>query len=530
MSIGGSTGGAMRSPGVVHAALAGIASGLLMLASMPPAPAWFLAWIALTPLIAVCVRLSRASTAFASGLICGLVFFTGCTYWTVRVMTNFGGLSTSTGVAVAAVLILYLSLFPALFSVLLRRAASIWPVWWPLAAPLLWAGLEHLRTVLFTGFPWCLFGYSQIAFLPAAQAASIGGVTLVSALLVAGSAGICAAFHRLRVPAVATCATVVFATVGGWISLRSDLGADGQSALRVGVVQPCAPPLFERIDDVAESMATHVELSRRLAGVDLIVWPENSLLRNVSTNTYFRHSLEQIVDEVGAPVLVNSIEDAGGRVYNSAVLVSARREGPFPRYDKRHLVPFGEYVPLRSVLFFAGKILREVQDFSPGERRELFDVAGCKLASAICYEIIYPGEVAAFVRDGAQVLVTQSNDTWYGDTVMPHQHQAMAAFRAIENRRYLVRVTNSGISSVVDPAGHTVIATALNEPAAIAATVRASSRLSIYSRSHDALAWIGVLIVLILAVRRGSRSSPQTAQPPSVAPDEPPHIISGGSG
>ncbi|MEW6363856.1 MAG: apolipoprotein N-acyltransferase [Acidobacteriota bacterium] len=464
----------------------GALSGALMAASMPPLPTGLVAFVSLVPLLAAVARAHRPVHAALSGLACGSVFFAGCTYWVALVLTNYGRVSMLVAVLVTMLFVLYLALFPMIFAWAVRRVKDRWAAIWLGLAPFVWVGTEHLRTWLFTGFPWCLLGYSQASLLPVAQVASLGGVYAVSLLAAMVSAGLFALYNRQV--GLGACAIAGVALFAAWGRLQLSSYPAAGSSLRIGVVQPCAPPVLASLEETAASMDRHVRLTREIPSADLIVWPENSLVRDVSQFRFFRENIRAAASGARAPILVNSIEEVGPDVYNSSVLVSPANE-EYPRYDKMHLVPFGEYVPLKSVLRFAGKVLQEVSDFSPGQRRVLFEVAGARFACAICYEIIYPGEVAAFVRDGAVFLVTQSNDSWYGNTVMPPQHNAMAAFRAIENRRYLVRATNSGISSVVDPAGRVVTSTRLGDATAFAAEVRPSREFSPYTRSHDAFAW-----------------------------------------
>lgn len=498
------------------------AAGVLMVLSMPPSSAGLLAWISLTPLILASQRARSGWTALVGGFVCGLVFFSGCIYWCALVAREYGGLSWPTAILVTALLVAYLSLFPALFAWLVRRASREWPVMWLGLVPLLWTATEYLRATLFTGFPWCLLGYSQQPLLPVVQVASLGGIYAVSALVATGAVLAVAVSQRRLGWGCAAVALIAGAIVWG----RHEVSRfpEAGRTIRVGLVQPCAPPIIQGVEEAEGAMDRHILLTRRLGGVDLVVWPENSLLRDVSRFAYFRDNVGDAARRVRSPILVNSIEDDGFQVYNSAILVTPRNPS-YPRYDKMHLVPFGEYVPIRRVLFFAGKMLREVSDFSPGRRRVLFSAAGARFATAICYEVIYPAEVAAFVRDSAEFLVTQSNDGWYGNTVMPYQHQAMATVRAIENRRYLIRATNSGISSIVDPGGRIIAISGIDDPTTLVADIRPSSQLSLYTRHGDVFAIVCLIAAGLTIVR-----PVWVALKRERVEAEPSHIVTGGSG
>jgi apolipoprotein N-acyltransferase len=169
-------------------------------------------------------------------------------------------------------------------------------------------------------------------------------------------------------------------------------------------------------------------------------------------------------------------------------------------YRKLHLVPFGEYVPLRSVFFFAAPLIETVADFTPGRDAALLPVGDHLVSTAICYEIVYPGLVREFVRGGSDLLVTITNDAWFGRTSAPHQHFTQAAMRAVENGRYLVRSANTGISGVVDPYGRVLMQSGLFEPAALVADVRYRDTLTVYTRIGDVFAYGSVLAVLGMVV------------------------------
>jgi apolipoprotein N-acyltransferase len=191
------------------------------------------------------------------------------------------------------------------------------------------------------------------------------------------------------------------------------------------------------------------------------------------------------------------------RYYNSAFLV--RPDGSTGGvYRKMHLVPFGEYVPLKQILFFAAPLVEAVSDFSAGNEAVLLPVRGHLMSTAICYEIVYPDLVRQSVVGGSELLSTITNDAWFGRTSAPYQHFAQAAMRAIENGRYLVRSANTGISGIVDPYGRVQAQTAIYQPAVVVGEARFLSSRTIYSRIGDAFAYASTVLTLalLLAVRR----------------------------
>jgi apolipoprotein N-acyltransferase len=172
------------------------------------------------------------------------------------------------------------------------------------------------------------------------------------------------------------------------------------------------------------------------------------------------------------------------------------------RYDKIHLVPFGEYVPFQRLLFFASKLTREVGDFARGTERKVFDLNGAKVSAVICYESVFPGEVREFVANGAQVLVNISNDGWYGETGAPYQHLQMTRMRAIENNRWILLDTNNGVTSSIDPFGRVVKRVDRNTMTAMVAPYDVVTETTLYTRFGDVFAWICVIISLVMVLFR----------------------------
>jgi apolipoprotein N-acyltransferase len=378
-----------------------------------------------------------------------------------------------------------------------------------MTAPIVWVATEFGRTHLFTGFPWVLLGYSQASVLPVAQLASVFGVYGVSALVAAVSAAAATAVLARRsaewVPAAgATAVVVAVATVAGALRVQGGalIAGDG---VRVGLVQGNVDQAHKW--DVARASGIfedYMRLSRDAIadGATFVVWPESSAPFRFEEGQGASERIRELARDAGVSILVGSDEVERGstpRFFNSAIMV-----GPDGStggvYRKLHLVPFGEYVPLRSVFFFAAPLIETVADFSPGEDAVLLPVGDRLVSTAICYEIVYPGLVRQFVRGGSDLLVTITNDAWFGRTSAPYQHFTQAAMRAIENGRYLVRSANTGISGVVDPYGRVLAQSRLFEPAAIVAEVRYRDAFTIYTRIGDVFAYASVFAVLAMVV------------------------------
>ena len=437
------------------------------------------------------------------------MYFTGTIYWVTEVMSVYGHLEFFVAVLVNAALIAYLALFPAIFAVVVRRLVARLGPGALLVSPLVWVTTELGRTYIITGFPWVLLGYSQVTVLPVAQLASVFGVYGLSALVAGVSAAAALAAlgtdRKRFVPLATSVIAVVLVAVWGGLRLNaSSLTASGET-LRVGILQGNVDQA-EKWDPARATgifgdylQKTQTAISQ---GAQLVVWPEASTPYTFEDDVQATEQLRSIVQRSGVPLLLGSNQVERGpatRYYNSAFLLSAdgRTAGV---YRKMHLVPFGEYVPLKKILFFAAPLTEEVADFSPGETGALLPLNGHPLNVAICYEIVYPALVRAFAVHGSELLVTITNDAWFGRTSAPYQHFEQASMRAIENGRYLVRAANTGISGVVDPYGRVLAASGIFEPAVMMEQVRFVRARTIYTSIGDVFAYASVIATLALLV------------------------------
>jgi apolipoprotein N-acyltransferase len=463
--------------------------------------------------------LSRRSSpsAFVLGLITGLVYFTGTLYWITHVMATYGGLPTWVAVPINALLIAYLSLFPAVFGAAARRLIRTLGTAGLFASPLVWVGTEVGRTQLFTGFPWVLLGYSQTSVLPVAQFASIAGVYGMSLLVSAVSAALVAAFVGPRAPTTrrfAPLAVVValLLVVAAWGSRRAALRPwtrEGD-AIRVGLVQGNVDQAIKwDPSSAARIFEDYIRYTRRAIfdGAQLVLWPESSTPFMFEEDAAGATRLRTIARQANVTLLFGSDQIERGtpmRYYNSAFVV--RPDGTTGGvYRKMHLVPFGEYVPMPRLLFFAAPLTEEVGTFSPGAAPELLPVDGHPISVAICYEVIYPALVRSFVTGGSELLTTITNDAWFGTTSAPYQHFEQAAMRAIENGRYLVRAANTGISGIVDPYGRVLSRSDIFQPAVLTGEARFLKTSTFYARHGDIVGYGSVVVSLLLLFVPGRR-------------------------
>ena len=427
-------------------------------------------------------------------------------------MTTFGGLAWPIAFVAAFLLVAYLSLFPAVFAMLLARSQRTFGSSALILAAPIWVTTELGRQYVWDGFPWALLGYSQVTVLPVAQSASVVGVYGLSGLLAftaTAAAAIAVLPGRARIAYPAAAAAMVAASVI-WGNARlagSELMQAG-TPVTVAVIQgniaqedKWNPALRDAITDKYIAM-TRTALDR---GAKFILWPESS------TPFYFEHDLvrggdiRRLVRDAGATLLIGSDQveplqavaerKPEARYYNAAFLL--KPDGQVGAiYRKMHLVPFGEYVPLKDLLFFVGPIVEAVSAFTPGSDPVLLPVDGHMVSTAICYEVIFPNLIRQFVNEGSELLTTITNDAWYGRSSAAYQHWEQSSMRAIEQGRYLARAANTGISGFVDPYGRVVEKTDLFHEAILVGDLRFITDRTVYSRIGDLAAWLSLAITL----------------------------------
>lgn len=454
-------------------------------------------------------RLASTRHLFFLGLASGAVYFAGTLYWIPGVIQTYGGLNGLVAVLVGLALVAYLALYPALFAVVTGRLAGRVGRRAAFFAPAIWVATEYARGWVLGGFPWVLLGYSQASVLPIAQLASLCGVYGLSAL-VSGASGALAyavlARGRRRVAAlVAAGAAVAVPAVWGAARLADDVLIRQGAPISVALVQGNIAQ--DQKWDRAHANAifrTYLELSREAAekGARLIIWPESATPFFFEETEVGRESIRQLAADTRATLLFGSDQiehTTPPKYFNAAYLVGPDGETKAV-YRKIHLVPFGEYVPFKRLLFFASPLVESVSDFSAGDEAVMLPADGHRLSTAICYEIVYPALIRQFVLAGSELLTTITNDAWYGRTSAPHQHFEQAAMRAIEQGRYLARSANTGISAIVDPYGRTVVRSALFERTVLVGEARLLTGRTVYGRTGDLLAYACLALTLALGL------------------------------
>ncbi|MFQ5442849.1 MAG: apolipoprotein N-acyltransferase [Thermodesulfobacteriota bacterium] len=506
---------------------AALLTGVLLILSFAPFGLWPLAWLAFVPLL---LALDGASPvrAFFLAFLAGFTFFLGTVYWVVNSMHFYGGLGLATSVPVMLLLVAFLGVYPGLFGLFFRFRGSC-PLKTLFFLPVLWTALEYLRSHLFTGFPWVNLGYSQVPFLTVIQVSDITGVWGLSFIIILVNALI---FLHVRsflkgngVPVKETVITalliIMVLTYGAFRIKGVAAAASKWKGVTVALAQG-------NIDQSVKWDAAYrkktIEIYRALTrdakvrGARFVVWPETAVPFYLGGDREKKESIMKIPVEAGVFLLTGSpafeynLEGGGVRLYNSAYLISpegGQGKGKIlGRYDKVHLVPYGEYVPLKRFFPFIKKLTAGVGDFSAGPGPLPLTFNDISVGTVICYEAIFPDLTRRFVKNGAGLLVNITNDAWFGRSSAPYQHFEMAALRAVENRVFLLRAANTGISAVVGPAGRVRKKSAIFTGALIVERVGVKKGpLTFYTRFGDIFAYIcmAASVVFILTGFYGMR-------------------------
>jgi apolipoprotein N-acyltransferase len=493
-------------------------SGILLAAAFPTFDLPYLAWIALVPLF-ISLKDRTVKQGFWLGGITGLIYFIGTVHWVTNSVHFYGNVPLLPASLITLLLCAYLALYPALFGAAAVSLRKDRPVLFFIAAPALWTALELARTYVFSGFPWSLLGYSQYSVLPIIQFSDITGVYGVSFLVVLVNAA-AAEFIMNRKNWQAAAATVlVLALVLGYGFARLRAPEQGEG-ITISVVQGNIEqdkkwdPAYQTGTIAVYKRLTREALTRH---PDLVIWPETATpfyfggeYRNDKPLTA---DLVEFVKEnkvsllFGSPTYeVKPTRQIVGR--NSAFLLSG--EGHVEAvYHKIHLVPFGEYVPLKKVLFFVEKMVQAIGDFQGGDQYTVMAVPyggpGQKkettLCTVICYEIIFPDLVRRFVDNGARIVTTVTNDAWFGRTAAPFQHFSMAVLRAVENRVPVARAANTGISGFIDSRGRILETSGIFTEAHLTRTLVPGKEKTFYTRYGDFFSYICVIFTLLLLAR-----------------------------
>ncbi len=484
-------------------------SGILLFLSFPDFDLEFLAWFALVPLF-YAIEGKGLWSSFKCGFLTGFVSFLGILYWIIVAVHNYGNVPLILSILILLLLVGYLSLFIAMFT-FLHRFIQIRLGWGTiLLAPLLWVSLEHLRSFFLTGFPWASLGYSQYSNLPFIQMADITGVYGLSFAIVLVNASLCRVIlqwsHRtfpFREVGLTAILLLVFLIYGYLKMGMMDRKALQDPSLKIGLVQGNIDQSIKWDESFQkETMKIYERLSFKVAETkpDLIIWPETATPFFFQDAKEFQPMVLNIPMQTGAFLLFGTpsyrIEKGKIRHYNSAILVSPSGELK-GKYDKIHLVPYGEYVPLGEYIPL-GSLGEGIGNFKPGKEIFNFSLPQGRFGVLICFEIIFPDLCRRFVKKGANFLVTITNDAWFGRTSAPWQHLTIATIRAVENRVFIARSANTGISAFIDPVGRILKQGGIFTEEAFSGRIALSDEKTFYTLYGDVFAWACSVLSMVL--------------------------------
>ena len=490
-----------------------VLSGILQVLPFPiagPVPVWrtTFCWVALLPLIWAILANDKNGKQLTLrqgatlGYLCGFIWYMGNCYWIYQTMYLYGALAKPIAAGILILFSLYLGLYHALFGTLLaafrvrfgRQSALLF-------VPFAWVAVELARARI-TGLPWDLLGIAQVDNPMLTPLAPITGAYGLSFVIAAVNAlwlvRIRLRERRYTRPALTAAGVVI---VVGYILVLRLVASPKQSPtsatatlvqenLEVGATNTGPQPTTQQFLDSFSYLSRYPSTKFLLGtpelrdtqtiylfhphaadesdtpppvATNLIVWPESPAPFE-DIDPQFRSSMSALARSAQAPIIVgntgfepNPANRSGYTPYNRASFINP--DGTFDgHYDKMHLVPFGEYVPFKEFFFFAKNLLNEVGTFEPGAQRTVFSTGSHTYGVFICYESIFGDEIRHLTQQGSDVLVNISNDGWYGNTSAAWQHLNMVRMRAIEDHRWILRATNTGVTAAINPYGHVIAA------------------------------------------------------------------------
>ena len=434
-----------------------VLSAFLLILSFPRFSIEIFAWFGFLPLFFVLQNKSKLQ-AFFLAYITGVIFWSGIIYWLIHV--TFPGM---------ILLILYLALYFGLFGLVISRYLILDTWYLVLFIPSLWVILEYIRNYLFSGFGWALLGYSQYLNLPIIQIADITGAWGVSFLVMMSNVMIYSVIgcrlsviggkQKYLLPVLCILVTLTY----GYYKIYRTPNTEHRIPIKISVIQGNIPQELKwnpgSEDFIVKkylTLTTEVKEDKP----DLIVWPEAAMPVVLQGDCQLYERIQKFIEKIQIPILLGAVTLKEDRYYNSALLISG--DGKLlSKYDKLHLVPFGEYVPLKNIFRFLETVV-PIGDFSQGKDYTIFKVPSTgyrvqsretqnNFAVLICFEDLFPQLSREFIKRGADFLINITNDAWFKKTTSPYQHLQASVFRAVENRVYLIRSANTGISGFIAP-------------------------------------------------------------------------------
>lgn len=471
---------------------------------------WFIALLSPALLVWLCIN-SSTRHAFIYGYLFGLCMFGVGTGWIHISINLFGGVNLVGAVLLTLLFVMFLALFPALACYL---SARLYNWHYPkfsmlLVVPTLWTLVEWVRSWIFTGFPWLNLGYSQTDSA-LAGIAPVAGTFGISFTVIFTATALLMLWRESRHNRLLVSIMLFVVWGASWVSSRYDWTEPRSDTISVALVQGAVPQQLKWTPEMRQpTLDRYMELTRPYLGSDLIIWPEAAIPAFYDQIEGYINNLLSLANAQNSRLITGLPyrDQATNKYYNSVVMLD--QEVSF--YFKRHLVPFGEYLPLDFLLRDIVDMLNiPVSDFSAGDNNTapVIHTDSYSIGVSICYEDTFGEEVIEALPNAA-ILVNVSNDAWFGDSAAPHQHLQMARMRAIESGRYLLRSTNTGLTAIINEKGKVIADVPQFTPVTLTGTAMLFDGMTPYARAGNYLVLLIISVVLIITagLRRASRQS-----------------------
>ena len=484
-------------------------SGAIGTLSFAPYSFWPAMLISLIALFVLILHSPRPKFAAFLGLSWGLGYFGTGISWIYVVIDKFGGLPTPIGLLLISFLIIYLASYPALFAYILKRANLTRAQALLLFAPPLWVVIDGIRGWFLTGFPWLWPGYSQIDG-PLASVAPLVGVQGISFLLVfiAGAISLALIQKNGRPLFVVGLLFVLCGVLSQfhWVTQNKD-------KVKIAMIQGNIPQEIKWLPSQRwPTLLLYQDMTRKNWDADIIIWPEAAIPALERDLPHFLDRLDKAAKNNNSTIITGLLDKKDDNsFYNTLITIGKNGEGDYQypakeSYSKHHLLVFGEFVPFGDLLRPLAPLFNlPMSSFSRGEyTQENVNANGYQLASAICYEIAFHEQVRKSLTVNSDFILTLSNDTWFGDSIGPHQHLEIARMRALENAKPLLRSTNTGLTAVIDYKGKIVAQIPQFETQVLRATINTTQGQTPYTRWGDGplYLWMCFSLCVIIWQRR----------------------------
>ena len=472
-------------------------SGILLTLSFPPIPLGFIAWFALIPLF-VSLKDCSLKEAFQRGLVFGFVFNAASMHFVSLNSGTTFPIAFSSYLATVSILMFFGPLFTLPGALILKKGGKLGL----LLLPVIWTAVEYLRSQGEIATPWNIVPLSQADYLPVIQMASIFGIWGVSFWTAGINVLAIKAYTQPGRWLAAVIIWIVIPFAGGWIVLSQ--AQPPEKTVDILIVQGNIDPEEKWSAGLDENLDSYKELTLAETGADLAVWPEAAVPTNLNLSLFARNYLRDLTVEAGFPILTGALareysKDNVLQRFNSAYLFNP--DSPMiERYDKVHLVPGGERIPFQKLIPALGKMNFGQAEFTPGEEFKVFEADSAGFGTMICFESIFPYMGRKYSRQGVDFLVNITNDGWYGKSSEPYQHALLTRYRAVENRRSLVRAANTGISYLSDGYGRYSAKSELESREVIRGSIPIHEGETFYRRHGDIFAKILLAVTVCLVL------------------------------